>query len=311
MKLKLDSFLHLLTQHFSIAFVSSFQCEFFQIIRFQLNTVKLIIAAQFFYFGLSSILAHHHIAVFILRKFIEQILFRVLFPILFLCSKVLRNGKSRHNRSMVDTVKLHLVTNIYRIRQRFGYIGKDFIHFRTRLHPFLLGVKHTVGVIQIFSRTQANQTVVCFGILLVYKVNVIGAHQLHIIFFGILYQFLISNLLQFIRFVIGTGYGGLMTLQLQIKVIAKNAFIPLDSLFSLFILSGNDILRHFTGNTSRTDNQSLVIFLQFHTVGTRTHIKSFRPCLRYQLDKIMIAFFILGKHHQVITALIRFPLLIK
>ena len=98
----------------------------------------------------------------------------LLFPILFLCSKVLRNGKSRHNRSMVDTVKLHLVTNIYRIRQRFGHIGKDFIHFRTRLHPFLLGVKHTVGVIQIFSRTQANQTVVCFGILLVYKVNVIG-----------------------------------------------------------------------------------------------------------------------------------------
>ena len=187
MKLKLDSLLHLLAQYFSIAFVSSFQCEFFQIIRFQFDTVKLIIATQFFYFGLSGILTHHHITIFILRKFIEQILFRVLFPILFLCSKILRNGKSRHNRGMVDTVKLHLITNIYRIRQCFGYIGKYFIHFRTRLHPFLLRIKHTVRVIQVFSRAQANQTVVCFGILLIYKVNVIGAHQLHIIFLRILY----------------------------------------------------------------------------------------------------------------------------
>ena len=105
---------------------------------------------------------------------------------------------------MVDTVKFHLVTNIHRIDNASGTSAKiSFISARVFIHSCLdkaygWGHPNLFPVLKQIKRS-------CFGILLVYKVNVIGTKPaLHYIF-GILYQFFISNLLQFIRFVIGTG----------------------------------------------------------------------------------------------------------
>ena len=211
---------------------------------------------------------------------------------------------------MVDAIELHLVAYIYRVRQSFGYIGKKFIHLRLGLHPLLLGVKHTLGVIQVLTRTQTYQAVVRFGILFIHKMHIVGTHQLHIVLLGVFHQFCIGHLLQIKGFMIGTRHGGLMPLQLQVKIIAKHPLVPLDSLFGLIQFSLNDFARHFARHTSRTDNQSFVIFLQLHPIGTRTHIISLRPCLRHQFYQVMIASLILGQHHQVITALVVFSILI-
>ena len=75
MEFELDTFACFLIQHFSIASVRSFQRQLLQIVGFQFDTVQLVIATQFINLGQSSILAHHHVTILILRKFIEQVLF--------------------------------------------------------------------------------------------------------------------------------------------------------------------------------------------------------------------------------------------
>ena len=50
---------------------------------------------------------------------------------------------------MVDGVCLHLVENLNCVRQRLRHIGKHLVHLLTGLEPLLLGVEHTVGVIEV------------------------------------------------------------------------------------------------------------------------------------------------------------------
>ena len=51
----------------------------------------------------------------------------------------------------------------------------------------LFGIKHTFRVVQITVGAQADQTVVCFGILLFHKMAVVRTDQLHVIFTGLFY----------------------------------------------------------------------------------------------------------------------------
>ena len=74
---------------------------------------------------------------------------------------------------MVDGVIFYLVKNLQRIAQRFGNVGKEFVHLFACFHPFLFGIKHTARIIQILTGTQTDQTVVRFRILFIYKVNII------------------------------------------------------------------------------------------------------------------------------------------
>ena len=70
--------------------------------------------------------------------------------------------------------------------------------------------------------------VVRFGILLVHKVAVVGAHQFHTVFAGQLYQHLVGLLLQWECLAIGTyrRVGHLVALQLQIVVVAPQVLMP-------------------------------------------------------------------------------------
>ena len=309
-KFKLDTLAGFFIQHFTIALTGPFQRQFLQVIGLQFDAVQLVIPAQLLYLGVGIIFTQHHVTVLVPGELIEQVLFGIFLPIAFFGAEILGNLEVRHNRCVVDAVKLHLVADVGRIRQGFGHIGKEFVHLRLGLHPLLLGIKHSLRVVQILSRTQTNQAVVCLGIFLIHKVYVVGTHQFHAILPGVFYQFGIGNLLQVVRFVIGPCHGGFMALQLQIEVIAEHPLVPLDGFFSLIQLSLYNLTRHFARHTSRTDYQPLVILFQLHAVGTGTHIVPFCPGLRHQLDKVVIALLILGQHHQVITALVGLPFLI-
>ena len=83
---------------------------------------------------------------------------------------------------MVYAVELYLVADVARVVQRLGHIGKQGIHLFARLEPLLLAVEHTFRVVQVFARTQADQAVVCFGILLFHEVHVVAAYQLDAVF---------------------------------------------------------------------------------------------------------------------------------
>ena len=70
--------------------------------------------------------------------------------------------------------------------------------------------------------------VVRFGILLVHKVAVVGANQLHAVLLCQLYQHLVGLLLQWECLAVGAyrWVGNLMALQLQIVVVAPQVLMP-------------------------------------------------------------------------------------
>ena len=194
-QLKNQTFFHFVRQRVTVKPFGTVKCQFGKIVGFQFNTIKFFVTAQTLDFGFGGFLVQDDISVFVLRKLVEQIFFRIFPPVFLFRSEIFGNGKSRHNRGMVYRVIFHLVQNLQCIGKRFGNIGKKLVHLRLGLHPFLLGVKHTARVVQILARTQTDKAVVRLGILLVHKMNVIGADYFYIVLPGIFQQFGIGFLL--------------------------------------------------------------------------------------------------------------------
>jgi len=182
---------------------------------------------------------------------------------------------------MVNGIVFYFVKNFQCITQRFGHVCKEFIHLFARLHPLLLGIKHTTWVVQVLAGTQTNQPVVRFGIFFIHEMDVVRTNQLDVELLRILHQVFVHIHLQWVTFVIGTGNSRFMTLHLKIEIVTKQVLIPLYGFFGFRKLSGSNPFRYFTTKTSRTDNQSFMILLKFATVCTRTHIVPPRPCVRY------------------------------
>ena len=64
-------------------------------------------------------------------------------------------------------------------RQHLGQVGKELVHLCRRLHPLLLAVAHTPGVVEVLARAETDEAVVGFGIFFVEEVHVIGGDDLH------------------------------------------------------------------------------------------------------------------------------------
>ena len=148
----------------------------------------------------------------ILSELIIKVFLRKLLPVFFFRSEILGNGKSRHDRGMVDRVIFYFIEKFQCIAQRFRHIGKELVHLFSCLHPFLLGIEHTGRIIQILTGTQTDQTVVRFRILFIYKVNIIRTNQFDIEFLSIFYQMFVHIHLQRITLMIGTGNSRFMAL---------------------------------------------------------------------------------------------------
>ena len=84
-----------------------------------------------------------------------------------------------HQRAVVDAVVLDLGADLLGRSQSLGDIGEELIHLRRGLHPLLLAVAHTGRVVEILARTEADQSVMRLGILLIEEVNIIGSDDLH------------------------------------------------------------------------------------------------------------------------------------
>ena len=244
MQFELQPFVHLITQGIAIQLLRPIVGQFGQVVSLQLDSVEFIVTAQLLDFGIGLLFAQDDIAIFILRKFIEQLLFRQLLPIELFRAKRFGNRKRWHDGTMVDGIELHLVCNLQGVAQCLRNIGKDSIHLGRCLHPLLLGVAHTCRIVQILSRAQTDQAVMCLGILGIGKVHVIRRNQLHLIFLGQLDQHLIDLLLLGEDGTIRIRIMRLMPLHLQIIVIAKQLFEPTDRFLRLFHMPLHNQLRN-------------------------------------------------------------------
>ena len=173
MEFELDSFARFLVENLAISSVRSFQSQFLEVVCFELDSVQFIVTTQFIDFGMGLIFTQDYIAVFVLRKLVEQIFFRILLSIPLFGSKIFGNFEVRHNGGMVDAIEFNLVANIRCIGQSFRHISKQFVHLGFGLEPLLLGIKHTVRVVQVSTGTQTNQAVVSFSILFVDEVHIV------------------------------------------------------------------------------------------------------------------------------------------
>ena len=146
--------------------------------------------------------------------------------------------------------------------------------------------------------------VVGLGILLIHKVGIVGTHQFDAVFLGQFDEHLVGLLLQGEGLTVGTDRGvcHLVALQLQIVVVAPEALMPLDGLTGSGDVAFQDLRRHLTSDTCRTDNQVLMVFLQFLAVCSRTIIETVDPGIADELDQVLIAVGILGQHDEVIAA---------
>ena len=290
----------------SIAFVGPFVRQLGQIVGLELDAVQLVVAPQLLDLLLALLTRQGVLAVLVTGELLVELFLRELLPPLLLRAKRLGDGEEGHDGVVVERIDLYLVEDLQRVRQRLGDVAEDLVHLSLRLEPLLLGIEHARGVVEVLARRETQQVVVGLGILLVDEVHVVRADELDAILPGQVHEHAVGLLLQGEGLAVGTDRGvlHLVSLQLEIIVVAKDAPIPLHGLAGTVDVAVEDFLGHLAGDACRADDEPLVVALQVFAVGTRTHVIAVHPCPRHELDQVLVARIVLCQHDQVVAALV-------
>ena len=202
-----------------------------------------------------------------------------LLAVTLLGTELLGNGEVRHDGGVVNGVELDFVAYLYSVRHCLGYVAEHLGHLGLGLHPLLLGVEHTVGVVKVLACAQADETVVRLSILLIYKVNVVRADELYAALLAQFHDVAVYFDLQGVDLVVGTLDGCLVQLQLKVVVVAENGFVPVYHLFGFLKVAVLYELRYLASKTCRAADDALVVLLKFHLVGARVVVVTLAPCL--------------------------------
>ncbi len=300
---------HLGRQRIAVTHLGAVHRQLGQIVGLQLYTIELVVPAQLVDLLRRLVFAHHHVAVLVARELVEQIALGVTLAILRLGAEILGNGERGHDGGVIDGVGLHAVAYLHRVGQRLGHVAEYGVHLGARLHPLLLRVEHSFGVVQILARTEAYQSVVRLGIGLVDEVHIVGTYQLYAAFSRQLLQVLVDLRLQRVHLVVRPFDGGFVKLELEIVILSEYALVPLYRLLGRSQIALGDSFRNLAAQTCRAADYTLVVLFQLEVVGTRTHIESLGPRLRYDLYEVMISLGILRQQNQVVAALVLLALL--
>ena len=239
--------------------------------------------------------------VFILGKLVEQLFFRDALTILLFRSEILWDWELRHDRVGLDTVDFNFVCHFKSIFKGFRDITEDFRHFIGSFQPFLLSICHTLRIAQQFSRRQAHQSFVGFGVFLLHEMDVVGADHLNAKFLCDSDKLRIHPLLCFIHACITIRFISLMTLDFYVIVVAKQILEPFCRSLSRLQIIRHDLLWKFTSQTSGADNQILVILHEQILVDTWTVVITVDPSLGNDFTKILIAMLVFSNQDQVPT----------
>ena len=251
-ELKFDLLAHMLRQWVAIAHFRPFVCQFCQVVGLELDSVEFVVATQAFDFLLTLLTAEHHVAVLILCELVVEVLLREPLAVFRLRSEGLRNLEVRHDWVVVDAVGLHFGEYLESVFQGLRHIGEDFRHLCRGLEPFLLGIEHSVGIVEVTSGGETDEVVMCLGILLIHEMAVVGAHQFDVVLVSQIDEHLVHLLLQWESLTIGTLVGVLhfMALEFQIEVIAEEVLEPERGFLRLVELATEDMPWNLSSQTS-------------------------------------------------------------
>ena len=239
-----------------IVLVSTLVRKLGKIVRLKLDAVEFVVTSQVGNFLFTLFSWQLVLTILIACELLEKLFVREFLPPLLLRSELFGYWEERHDGVVVDAVEFHLVQYLARVGQCLRHISEHLIHLLTCLKPFLFGIEHSCRVVKVFSCGDAEQMVVCFGVLLVHKMRIVGAYQFDAIFACQFHNHLVSLLLQGECLTIGTDgrVFHLMALQFQIIVITENTLVPLYCLAGTCHIACQNLLGNLASNTGRANN---------------------------------------------------------
>ena len=122
MQLKLDALHLFLGEVLAITLVRTVPSQFSQIVRFELDAVQTVVAAQFLDLLFGFLLRQNHIAVLVAGELVEQIFFGVFLPVTFLRSKIFRDRENWHNRVGINAICFDFIDNFLCIFKHFRMV---------------------------------------------------------------------------------------------------------------------------------------------------------------------------------------------
>ena len=140
------------------------------------------------------------------------------------------------------------------------------------------------------------------GVLLVEEVRIVGADELDIVLPRELDEHGVDAPLLLIGLLIAVGFVGLMTLELDVIIIAEHALEPTYRLFCSLQVAVQHFLTELASEAGRAGDDSLVVHLQQLVVNTWTRVERVVHEPRTgQLAQVMIAELVLGQQDEVIA----------
>ena len=138
-------------------------------------------------------------------------------------------------------------------------------------------------------------------VFLVHEMGVVCTDELYAVTSCQGYEVWLHPALLFVGFAVGEDcrVRYLMALELDIEIVAPNAFEPFHTMCRSFKVSVEDMLWNLTAETCRGDDEPFVVTLQVGKVGAGVHVEPVDPRPADQAYEVVIAHHVLCKYYQV------------
>ena len=143
---------------------------------------------------------------------------------------------------------------------------------------------------------------------LLHKVDIVGADYLNVVLACQLNKHRIDLLLHDVGVAVAIGLVGLVALELDIVVVAKNALEPFHGLVRPFYVPAHNQLWNLPAQAGRADDKAFVIFLQHIVVDTRTIVETVGIGNGGQFAQRVVALLVLCQQDKVVAAGIHYAL---
>ncbi len=179
-------------------------------------------------------------------------------------------------------------------------VRKDISHFSLGFEPFLPGVAHSLWIIQVSSGIETNQVIMCFRVIHIHKVHIIGSNTFHAMLFPQLEQGPVhKNLVVKYNFV-QIGITGPVALHFQVEIFSENPLIFKKYFLGLFNAPVHNGLGNFSTQACREADHTFTVLLQDFPIDSGFVIKTFGPPERDQGCQVLVTHMVFGQQYDMI-----------
>ena len=176
------------------------------------------------------------------------------------------------------------------------------MHLLVAFQILLIGIAHTLGVVQIASRVETYQVVVGYGVVFHNEMHVVAANALDAVFGGKTPYLLVHLDLMIVHELVARIASG-MKLHFQIVILTENLLEFAHHRFGTGYVAAHDGLRKLAAKTRGTAYQAFVILPEKALVDTRLVVEALGPRVGDYLAEIVVASQIFRQQYQVVAGL--------